>query len=406
MKKKYVCFYILIIFLIAWYVFNFFVGERLTVNNGLGWDGIFYARLAQNFGSYFHNISYYYSGRVFPSLVVSLFANLFSYSLNSPQNVISAFYLYDMLVILLGIYFFYFVAKYQQWSFPSFLIGFTALFCNFAILKNMPFSPNLTDYTALTIGLATLYFYLRNSVIGLLATTFIGAFTFPTILLSNSLLILFPIKSAPNAKSISFPILPQFLQIKPPWLATILGGVLSLLLIVYALLGPFPGENFAFVSLLRAPPTVSLGIINAVALFIYLSALMRPFITDRISLSINVTRLFYITIITYLITLIKTKYLVNPNLLRGLTIWQYINNIFLESAAYPLIFLVAHYVYFGPPILLMIFLWRKMIEISYQTGFGLFLFALLYGLLSIGSEIKATNIRLTNIRFFIMSGTR
>jgi hypothetical protein len=393
--KKYFCFYILIIFLIAWHVFNFFVGERVTVNNGLGWDGIFIAQLTQNFGSYFHNISHYYSGRVFPSLVVSLFAKLFFYSLNSPQNIISAFYLYDMLIILLGIYFFYCVAKFQQWSFPSFLIGFTALFCNFAILKAMPYHPNLTDYTALTIGLAILYFYLRNNLIGLLATTFIGAFTFPSILLSNSLLILFPIKSAPSAKNISIPILPQFLKIKPLWLATILSGLLSVLIILYALLGPFTGENLSFAIathyrtlLANYNQTVTLVIISAVALFIYLSALMQPFIKDRISLSTNVTRVFYIIIITYLITLIKTKYLINPNSLGGLTIWQYLRNVMLEAVSYPIIFLVAHFVYFGPPILIMIFLWRKMAEISYEIGFGLFLFTLLYGWLSIGSESR------------------
>lgn len=52
----------------------------------------------------------------------------------------------------------------------------------------------------------------------------------------------------------------------------------------------------------------------------------------------------------------------------------------------------------------MIFLWRKMIEISYQTGFGLFLFALLYGLLSIGSESRQLIYALPIFVFLLCQG--
>jgi hypothetical protein len=72
------------------------------------------------------------------------------------------------------------------------VIGFIGLFVNFAVLKFATYYTILTDTAALALGIATLYCWLTNWRVGLYLVIVAGAFTWPTVAYQAALLLLFP----------------------------------------------------------------------------------------------------------------------------------------------------------------------------------------------------------------------
>ena len=68
--------------------------------------------------------------------------------------------------------------------------------------------------------------------------------------------------------------------------------------------------------------------------------------------------------------------------------WGLIEYIFLSALTEPLIFLVAHTLYYGPVVLLLIFFWKPFCQSIQEFGIGLRLFVILNFLLSIGPQSR------------------
>jgi hypothetical protein len=87
-------FFISLFFLLIWFSFSFVCGERVKENNGLGWDGIFYAHVALNPVNHILEIGVnnYQFQRLLPSIVVHYGSKLVGYDLGTnifkPQAVI------------------------------------------------------------------------------------------------------------------------------------------------------------------------------------------------------------------------------------------------------------------------------------------------------------------------------
>src|SRR5215472_13436006 len=79
----------------------YFVGERVPYNGGLGFDGYFYGRLAQDVpGVLGQRVPEYYLDRILPSVIVWLSAKSLGLSLASPDQVVSAFHIYDSILLV------------------------------------------------------------------------------------------------------------------------------------------------------------------------------------------------------------------------------------------------------------------------------------------------------------------
>jgi hypothetical protein len=68
--------------------------------------------------------------------------------------------------------------------------------------------------------------------------------------------------------------------------------------------------------------------------------------------------------------------------------WRLLEYIFLSALTEPLLFLVAHTLYYGPVVLLLIFFWKPFCQSIQEFGIGLRLFVILNFFLSIGPQSR------------------
>jgi hypothetical protein len=173
-----------------------FGAERWGEADGMGADGGTYAAYAQDFYRlvFLNKVPPYYIQRVFPSAVI--YYTLCA--LHIPKTIpvlIGSFLTLDILLVVLIAWGWCGVARELRLSLTGKWLGWCALVVNYACLKWIPFYPVLTDTAALALGLFMVLAYLRRSTLGLMALTFIGAFTWPTCLVIGALLIVFPRQS-------------------------------------------------------------------------------------------------------------------------------------------------------------------------------------------------------------------
>lgn len=374
--KDKIGFHFLCAIIILWFLFNFFFGERVFSGNGLGWDGQYYAKMVEILDHYKPGqFSYYYTQRIFPSLLVFGLSKIFRFSVTDPNVIIHAFFLYNLVLVLIILYTIIKISKLQKWNYPIFLIGFSGLFLNYSVLKMLPYYPVLTDFTAYTLGLLMLYFFLINNTLKLFIVIFISAFTFPTMIYIGLLFIIFPKQFSPPTKYTLSPKQFKFSE-RYSFVPVI---IVILLLAVTIYLSP----EHRFLVLEKRPQGAfypSLG-----AFFAYGLILIVPFFKQKYYLQIN-----YLKILSGCVLILGIKlllmYLADP-IIDDLTMITAIKNIFEQLAELPFISLVSHFVYFGPVFLLLIIFWNEIVKIA-SENIALALFLMIYGFLLLGIESR------------------
>ncbi|MCX7123566.1 MAG: hypothetical protein NTV32_07905 [Gammaproteobacteria bacterium] len=184
----------IILFYILWQIGQFFYGERVLAGGGFGWDGVQYATWVSQFSfrNYFqHQLSPYYIQRILPSIIVHYIMVILHLNLQSHSAIINTFIVYNNVMLLFVMLGLFSLAYFLRWTPAATLVAFVSLFFNFVLLKQLSYYSVLTDYTALTIGFFQLYCYIKKRVLFLYLLSIVGAFAWPTLLLSGFLLILF-----------------------------------------------------------------------------------------------------------------------------------------------------------------------------------------------------------------------
>jgi hypothetical protein len=183
--------------------------DRIPWSEGYGFDGRTYGDIAEDFpGAIFgdagvappgygpvedepEGVDAYYVRRIFPSAVVWATLRVLSVEAQ-PANVVTAFAAWNVVLIVLVALLWCLAADRLRIGPRGKLLGFTALVVNFLVLKHIAYWPVSTDLWGYAFGAAALYFWLRESTTGLVATTVLGAFTWPTHLIVGVLLLAFP----------------------------------------------------------------------------------------------------------------------------------------------------------------------------------------------------------------------
>lgn len=172
------------------------VSERIPVGQGLGFDGGEYGNWAMHFDKVLSReipVSPYRMFRILPSGLAYATLRVTGAAL-VPENVICFFQVYNLLLLGLAALAWGGVADAAGLSARGKLLGFIGLFGNHAILKYNFYYPVLTDTTAYSLALVSLYAYLRNRRMMLVVATVTGAFCWPTLVAFGSILLLFPRK--------------------------------------------------------------------------------------------------------------------------------------------------------------------------------------------------------------------
>lgn len=372
-----------LIFLLSWFAYNFNHGELIQVSNGLGWDGGNYAVWAQEGTLHLlknKSLNVYHTQRIFPSTIVHYVSKLAGYDIATTSGVIHAFEIYNSILIFLSAIFLWLIAKHFRWKLSVLFVGYAAVFFNFAILKWSVYYPTLADVTAFFLGIATFYFYLKNRVVCLIITTIAASFTFPTMLYAALPLIIFPCKHYNTNVTSSFKT------------KGMLVGIFSLFLVVLAFcITPSTGDiRHGFLATIN----VSLLPISIICLLAYFSfSLYYLFDLNYIWTNIK-SNIFLLRIVLAFTLVIVIHFCVNTFSSHAVlshsppSIASYILLIFQMALVRPFTSIVSHIMFFGPGILLVIFLWRKMAEVIKEHGFGMILFICFYILVGVDPESR------------------
>ena len=168
-------------------------GSLISAGNGIGWDGEAYARYAMDFGGQVlgGKVDAYRLQRVLPSGIVHLLLRAFSLPRDAP-HVVSGFLALNLALLAASVPVWRSICRAAHVSDSGRWLGLLLLFVSFANLRMPYYYPVLTDTTAFALGGLLVYFHLVDSVPGMLVCLGLGAFTFPTFLIVGAPLVLFP----------------------------------------------------------------------------------------------------------------------------------------------------------------------------------------------------------------------
>ena len=370
MKTQHIC--IFLFFLLIG--ISLFFGEHIPANDGLGYDGLLYAAIAQKFPSVIQNhaLTSYQAQRIFPSFLIYSFSEIFGFS-TAKQNLPFLFSLLNTCMLLVCVCVWASLAKKQAWSPQIKLISFAGLFLNFANLK-MPFYYSvLTDTTAFTIGLSMLYCYLNKKNLALLILSMVGAWTFPTLLYMGMILYLFPVHD--NKSTLN-----NFAQYTP-LIGFIIAALITIMGILVAL--KVPGEVYG------KDHSLPMFCLSSLFLFIYLFSAFKYLTPYRLKLlaSFLIPKRLLIVLFSVVVITFAIKFISGPQA-SAINLKSHFFNILNQALAYPFNFIISHTLYYGAAIGFLIFFWKDIAAYIFQKGPGLFLVTGMYALLSLTSESR------------------
>jgi hypothetical protein len=363
--------------------------ERLIVADGVGWDGSVY-------GSWvvkdFYNIIFvlrvpaYYLQRILPSAIVHYGMRLLGVPRTNP-NILLSFQVYNLILILLSVYTWGLIADRLRISNKGKWLGFCFLFVNYAILKSNFYQPVLTDTSAFTLGALMFYFYLKDSRVGLLALMLVGGFTWPTVPYMVALLYVFPNTAVERHD-------PGVASARTRW-NVLLAAATSGLAVVTLL--RLTGENFGYwirgfgrnLRIDYPPMYFSIAGIAAYLFFGLKAAAADPRIYD-IRLILKSAR--WKRVLAVLLVMAFMKFVVHRFESGRIAGWsnpsEFIFYTLLSGLTEPLIFLVAHVVYYGPAIILLVLFWKPFCQSLSEFSIGLRLVVILNVILGVNPQSR------------------
>lgn len=378
--------------------------ERLMVNNGLGWDGVRYGAWAKHFPQNFfvEGVPEYYVQRILPGAAVhyarrALLTPFYrgeakTAVMEDDRNVILSFDIYNLALLLVAVYTWGLIADLWGLSDRAKWLGFCLLFVNFSVLKHTFYHSVLTDTTAFALGILSFYFFLADKPLGQLAVIVAGCFTWPTIPYMSALLYVFP---AERRAADATPSVETARGAERRW-ATVAAAALALVALaalLYLTTKDFPERTGYYGRVLR----VDLGLVylSVAAVPVYLFFCLREAFADGrlfdYAQTLRALRWRRAALVVVVLAAMKlfTKLMAGRESIGhwgGLR--EFAGYTFLSALTEPLVFLVAHAVYFGVGVLLVAFFWKPLCESVRGYGVGLRWFLILTALLSINSQSR------------------
>ncbi|WP_339529643.1 MULTISPECIES: hypothetical protein [unclassified Pseudomonas] len=365
-----------IFFIIFWFCFNYNHGERIQHNNGLGWDGAAYADWAQRDTMEIlnsHLVSEYYVGRLLPSIIIHQVTQLLGYkSLSTPQ-VIHAFYLFNVGLLVVAAAFLFLIGRHYQWQRQIYFLGFSALFFNYPVLTNLSYNPTLTDMSGYVLGLGIFYAYISSRFWLLVLLSFLCCFVWPTMLYGALPMIML----GRTQVAVRYP------------------GLHSRLLALLVALSLISLAGYLYYNGLRQSPGTTLFKVQivpfSVLLFIGYIYLALKHLIDVPSALRASKHIKIIPVVMGVLLYIAVKAIVYQYSDRTpgpLTITSYLGLFTQASLSNPLVNVIAHAMHYGPFYLVAILLWPRVAAQVKEEGLGLTVYIALFAFLSIGSESR------------------
>lgn len=350
--------------------------EWVQEENGLGWDGEAYASIIKEFEYAFaeNKINSYYFQRIFPMALAYGLLQLSGLPVTDTA-IINSFVTLNIGLIVLSFLVWIRLCRNMQLSTQGKILSFTGIFVNYALLKMPFYYPVLTDLIAFTLGLIMFYCFLQNNSLGLILTSVVGAFSFPTLFYCGMVLYVFPKEMHMDSEVKTY-------SHWNKWLAAS-GVVLFLIIFLIArFVKDKPYINPAGPLVFILSFAIALAYIYYIIYFVakpgaYLMALRRGRVWYRIGMA---------GVLFILITLAIRYFAAAEQPI--LNYKGFLANVVIEAITNPLVFLVAHFIYFGPVFLLLLYFRKDFLAAVNAYGTGFHLFVLIYLLVGAGSESR------------------
>ncbi len=356
-----------------------FAGEKIPLNNGAGFDGLFYYNVAKDFSTDFFGDGYdrFRIFRIFPFFLINLFFSFFCIE-PSHTNLMRSMFVLHYVNLAIQLIFFFKLAKFNAWKKATTAIIFSCYFFNYFILKNCGYEIFQTDAFAMSIFLISYYYLLSRKFVRAISISFLGILTWPTITYTIWLLYLFKDPFPTQAPRLKFHT-GKSLAIAFPLLSV--GAVATL----YVLHKQPLLESMLFTQ--ASPPLL---FASAIAWFAFLFYILRncdyrfhtpfqylrslpwkklvlialPFVALNIFIRMHANDVFYFSEVAFIL------------------------QIFLRPLKYPFITPVGHICYFGILPLLVLFLFRDFSKDIFNRSAGYALAFLAFIFFATDSEAR------------------
>ena len=374
---------ILIVLLVSFILFSM-TGEKVAYNNGAGWDGVFYKEVALNFSDKFINgYDTYRIQRLLPFALINTIFNLLCLEKND-ANLMFAVQSMNFLVLLFGVVYYFKTVKLLKISIPAMIIGFSAFFLNYPILKMMGYYPYLTDTFALVIAIIQFYLFIKKKTIALIILSVIGAFCWPSLFVCGLLLALWPRTEIIVSKKLN--ITESFVLKFCKVIAVFFIPTTFLLLYIFKrkfLLERF-GETRYYNEFFL--------VVSLICISLYVFGLLKYFNLPIIE---NVKKLLFsfkirnIIIFFILFTVVKSfVYLISNGSALVTFSDMLVGRILTPPTVDPFVFLVSNFMYYGFIVIIMIYLWDKLFPIYLKYGYSFFGIIVLGLIMSLNTESR------------------
>ena len=360
-----------------------FVGEKIPLNDGAGYDGAFYYNVAENFSIDFFSTGYdrFRIFRIFPFFLINLFFSLLGIE-TSHANLMTSMYVLHFLNLAIQLIFFFKLVQIYAWKKTTAALVFGCYFFNYFVLKNCGYEIFQTDAFANTIFLVSFYFLQRQKFLQAISISFLGILTWPTVTYTIWLLYFFKDPFPQGAPRLKFHT-GKTLSVAFPLLSA---GAVALLYVLH--------KQPLLESMLFIPASVPLLLAGTVAWGAFLFFVFRH-CDYRFHTPLTYVREFVRQSPWKKLAFVAIPFVAVNLYLRAHTNDEFyfsevafILQMFLRPLKYPLVTPVAHICYFGILPLLVIFFFRDFSRDAFNRSPGYALAFLAFLFFAIDSEAR------------------
>ena len=371
-----------------------YLGEKIPVHDGIGWDGMNYFGSMQEFvyNIAHHGYNQYDIRRALPWGITNIIYTILGKEVTVDTAIISGI-IYNVIALFLSVFFFFRISNLKKWKLETEVLGFAFLFYTYPILKFMGYYPVLSDIFGLTVGIIMCYYFFADKKWALIACGFLGAFIWPTTPVVAFALAFFPRKALPLAKKEDMKIEKIVLYLFFIAIASIPMVMALMKQIRYP--GFFTSRSQGLYFPLTLPISeweVVLTCLCSCLFYYYIASAFKVSLFDTLKenfIGKEVWKNYACFLLCLVITTFGSKMLANTDP-GALTMKSAFYVISFTSFTDPFVFIESHFMFFGLGYLLVLVFWKDIAKIILQQGIGYLFVVAIWALFSIRPEARVS----------------